>query len=319
MKYRRLGKTGLRVSVIGIGTWQFGGEWGKEFSQPDVDQIFDRARDLGINLIDTAECYGDHTSEKLIGQAIARDRDKWIVATKVGHKFLSYMKRIDTRTPETVREELEASLKALRTDYIDIEQYHSWGDDTFFTPAVLAVLEQARSAGKIRHIGNSVSKNDNVNQIAASARMDIQTIQIIYNRLDRTPEKTTFPICIEQDLGVMARVPLASGFLSGKYKPGHQFPQGDVRSTRDSAQIDKKLREVEKIAREEVPPSVPMAEWTLAWCLKHPAVSTTIPGVKSIDQLESNARAADLDLVRDDHPQAWKLEAAAESSASDTP
>src|SRR3954463_6199043 len=98
MKYRTLGRTKLRVSVIGIGTWQLGGEWGKDFSQPEVDAIFDRARDLGVNLIDTAECYGDHTSERLIGAAIARDRDKWIVATKFGHKFLGYMKRIDTRT-----------------------------------------------------------------------------------------------------------------------------------------------------------------------------------------------------------------------------
>src|SRR6476619_6626188 len=102
MKYRRLSKANLRVSVIGIGTWQLGCEGGKDFTHAEVDAMFDECRRVDINVIDTAECYGDHTSERLIGAAIQRDRDKWIVATKVGHKFLSYMKRIDTRTPETV-------------------------------------------------------------------------------------------------------------------------------------------------------------------------------------------------------------------------
>ncbi len=319
MKYRRLGKTGLRVSVIGIGTWQLGGEWGKDFTQPQTDAIFDRARDLGINLIDTAECYGDHTSERLIGAAIQRDRDKWIVATKFGHKFHSYMNRTDTRTPQTAREELDASLKALGTDYIDIQQYHSWGDDTFFSDDVLAVLQAAKSQGKIRHLGNSVGKNDNLKQIAASTKMNIDTIQIIYNRLDRAPESTTFPLCLEQDLGVLARVPLASGFLTGNYKPGHKFPEGDTRSTRDQAAIDQKLREVAQIARNEVPPSVPMSQWALAWCLQHPAVSAVIPGAKSVEQAESNARAADLDIVPNDHPQAWNVQVAAETKLVDTP
>jgi myo-inositol catabolism protein IolS len=308
MKYRRLGKTGLMVSVVGIGTWQLGGEWGKDFEQGEVDGMFDRARDLGLNLIDTAECYGDHTSERLIGAAIERDRDKWVVATKFGHKFLGYMKRTEPRSPGDVRQQLEDSLKALRTDYVDVYQYHSWGDDQFFDEDVQAELEKQMAAGKIRHLGNSVSKNDNVKQIAASNQKSIEVIQIIYNRLDRTPENTTFPICIEQDLGVMARVPLASGFLTGKYKPGHRFPEGDVRSGRDQAVVDEKLREVERIAREEVPAGVDMATWALAWVLQHPAVSCVIPGVKSVAQVESNARAADLDIVRDDHPQAWKME-----------
>jgi aryl-alcohol dehydrogenase-like predicted oxidoreductase len=310
MKYRKLGKTGLMTSVVGIGTWQFGGEWGKDFAQPEVDQIFDRARDLGLNLIDTAECYGDHTSERLIGSAIQRDREKWIVATKFGHKFISYMNRIDTRTPETVREELEASLKSLRTDYIDIYQYHSWGDDQFFKDDVQAELEKHMTAGKIRHLGNSVGKNDNVKQVAASEQKNIEVIQIIHNRLDRTPENTTFPICIQQNLGVLARVPLASGLLTGKYKPGHKFPQGDVRSTRDQAKIDELLREVERVQKEEVPPEANLATWALAWCLQHPAVSAVIPGVKDVHQLESNAAAADLDIVSTDHPQAWKTEQA---------
>src|SRR3954447_13318541 len=120
MKYRRLGRTGIKVSVVGVGTWQFGGEWGKDFTQDEVDRMFDRARDLGVNLIDTAECYGDHLSESLIGNAIARDREKWVVATKFGHRFHGYMNRTDARSAKDAIEQLEGSLRALRTDYIDV-------------------------------------------------------------------------------------------------------------------------------------------------------------------------------------------------------
>ena len=295
MKYRRLGKTNLNVSVIGIGTWQFGGEWGKDFEQREVDAMFDAAREAGLNLIDTAECYGDHTSEAFIGRAIERDRDKWIVATKFGHKFHGYMDRTEPRSPADVREQVESSLKALRTDFVDLLQYHSWGDEQFFAEDVQAELEKMLAAGKVRHLGNSVGKNTNLRQIAASTKKKIEAIQIVYNRLDRGPETSgVFDSCIKQDLGVLARVPLASGFLSGKYKPGHQFKEGDVRAGRDRAQVDEKLREVEKIAREEVPPGVDMAQWALAWCLRHPAVTCVIPGCKDARQVRDNAAAAEL-------------------------
>lgn len=176
MKYRKLGKTGLKVSVIGVGTWQFGGEWGKNFTQLEVDQILDRARDLGINLIDTAECYGDHLSEILIGNAIKKNRKDWIIATKFGHSFDGHLQRGSHWTPQEVLKQLEDSLKALQTDAIDLYQFHS----------------------------------------------------------------------------------------------------GDV----------------EEIKNNEVTKGVDMAQWALAWCLRNPAVSTVIPGCKSISQIESNAKAA---------------------------
>ena len=116
MKYRTLGSTGLRVSVIGLGTWQFGGEWNKTFQQAEVDAILRRAKELGINLIDTAECYGDHLSESLIGNAIERDRASWVVATKFGHKYDGYMQRSEPRSPSDVQRQLDDSLRALRTD-----------------------------------------------------------------------------------------------------------------------------------------------------------------------------------------------------------
>jgi aryl-alcohol dehydrogenase-like predicted oxidoreductase len=120
MKYRRLGKTGLEVSVVGIGTWQLGGEWGKEYTQAETNEVIDAGRETGINLIDTAECYGDHTSERLVGGAIQGDREKWIVATKFGHGFTGFLKRDQLWSADDVKKQLEDSLKALETDYIDL-------------------------------------------------------------------------------------------------------------------------------------------------------------------------------------------------------
>ena len=294
MHYRTLGSTSLSVSVVGIGTWQFGGEWGKQFAQDEVDAMFARGHELGLNLIDTAECYGDHLSESLIGKAIEGKRDDWILATKFGHKFHGPFDRTDPRKPEDVVTQLTESLKALRTDHIDLLQYHSWGDDQFFDDDVLAALHKAKADGLFRFLGNSVGSNGNVKQVAASQGRQIEAIQIIYNRLDRKPEEEVFGVCKQQQLGVLARVPLASGFLSGKYKPGQVFEKGDVRERQKRETIDAKLAEAEKIQREEVPPGVPMSQWALAWCLRNAAVTSVIPGCKSVEQVEHNAAAAGL-------------------------
>lgn len=305
MKYRRLGKTDLRVSVVGIGTWQFGGEWGKPFTQAEADAILGRGKDLGINLIDTAECYGDHLSERLVGGAIRGQRADWIIATKFGHHFHDKFDRTDHWSAAEVVAQLDESLRALGTDYVDIYQFHSGADEAFDNDELWHALNQQVRAGKIRHLGTSIGSNDNLHQTARSTEVNSQVIQVIYNRLDQRPEERVFPSCIEQDLGVLARVPLASGFLSGKYRPDTVFTAADdVRSRRDQEEVRQRLLEVERIAAEEVPPGVDMASWALAWCLQHPAVTCVIPGCKSPEQVEANARAAALDLVQDDHPQA---------------
>jgi aryl-alcohol dehydrogenase-like predicted oxidoreductase len=301
MQYRRLGKTNLTVSVVGVGTWQFGGEWGKVFAQPEVDAIFDRARHHGINLIDTAECYGDHLSERLVGAAISRDRDKWMLATKFGHHFHGFLDRTTVYDPDNVRKQLEASLKALKTDYVDLYQFHSGNNDMFQTPGLWEMLNGFVKAGKVRHLGISVSPNDNLFQIDRATQVGASVVQVVYNRLDRKPESGLLQSCTKQDLGVLARVPLASGFLSGKYKPGTKFDHGDVRSTHDAKKNDEKLEEVDRIRKTELPQGVNMAQWALAWCLKNDAVTSVIPGCKDPAQVDSNAAAAD--LARNDHPQ----------------
>ena len=292
MKFRILGKTGLKVSVVGVGTWQFGGEWGQSFTQPVVNAIFDKARAMDINLIDTAECYGDHLSETLVGSAIRADRQKWVVATKFGHQFHKNFERSDHWSGAEVTQSLEASLKALQTDYVDLFQFHSGSNAAFDNPELWRALSDLVKAGKVRFVGLSISPNDNIYQVERAAEVGACSVQVIYNRLDRLPEERVFPACLEQNLGVLARVPLASGLLSGKYRPGATFTHpDDVRSRRDAAQIEEQLQQVQEIEKTDVPQGVEMAAWALAWCLRHPAVTCVIPGCKSPAQVEANAQA----------------------------
>jgi len=305
MKYRRLGKTDLRVSVVGVGTWQFGGEWGRNYDQNEVNSILDKAGEVGINLIDTAECYGDHTSERFIGQYLADNRrEDWIVATKFGHHFNRNFDRDEKWSPDDMLKQLEESLRSLQTDYIDLYQFHSGPDDKFDNDQLWTLLDKQVQAGKIRHLGISIGSNTNIHQTSRAAQVGASAIQVVYNRLDRAPEEEVFPSCIEQDLGVLARVPLASGYLSGKYKAGASFADNDVRNRHDADNRDRLLREVEEIRKNEVPSHVNMASWALAWCLDNPAVTTVIPGCKDADQVIANAAA--VDHVKEDHPQNWK-------------
>ena len=296
MKFRTLGKTGLKVSVVGVGTWQFGGEWGMAFSQELVDSILNRANELGINLIDTAECYGDHLSETMIGSFLrGRERQQWVIASKFGHKFHANFERSDAWDPASVTRSVEDSLRALQTDYVDLLQFHSGRDEVFDNQEMWSALHALVQSGKVRHLGLSISPNDNIYQTSRAGQVGVETIQVIYNRLDREPEGDVLPSCRAQNLGVLARVPLASGLLSGKYRPGDTFENpDDIRSKRDPAYNEERLRQVAEIQAREVPAGTPMAAWALAWCLQNPAVTSVIPGCKSPAQVEANAACADL-------------------------
>jgi aryl-alcohol dehydrogenase-like predicted oxidoreductase len=296
MRHRILGKTGLHVSVIGIGTWQFGGEWGVNFSQAQVDAILDTAAECGINLIDTAECYGpEHLSEKLVGDYLSRrDRSRWIVATKFGHHFKSFMNRDDDFSLAGVRAQLEASLQALRVGTIDLYQFHSGSDGIFQNEKLWGFLAGQKCAGKIRHLGASILQKGSELQAREAAKFGVEALQVFYNRLDRRAEEIYFPHAEKNNLGILARVPLASGLLSGKYRPGARFAANDVRATFDAEKLERDLAEVARLQKTEVPPGVPMAKWAMAWCLKDPIVTTLIPGCKNPEQVRLNASAAEL-------------------------
>lgn len=295
MHYRVLGSTGMRISVIGVGTWQFGGEWAHDFSQPEVDRILDQAAACGINFIDTAECYGDHLSERLIGDYLGRrDRSQWIVATKFGHYFHSFMRRTDDYSTGGARLQLESSLRALGVETIDLYQFHSGPDHAFHNDELWKMLDEQKRAGKIRHLGVSILGKGSVAQAAEARSVGAEVLQVVYNRLDRRPERDYFPQAQSTQLGILARVPLASGLLTGKYKPGAAFLPNDYRSTLDAEKLNRDLGEVERLRAAEVPEGVPMAQWALAWCLRNPAVSAVIPGCKDAAQVCANAAAADL-------------------------
>lgn len=295
VEHRTLGSTGLVVSVIGVGTWQFGGEWGQDFTQGDVDAILDTAEELGINVIDTAECYGDHLSERLIGDYLRRrDRRKWIVATKFGHRFHSFMNRTDDCSVDGAREQLEGSLDALGVDYIDVYQFHSGTDEAFRNQELWTMLDEQKRKGRVRHLGISIRGTGSEIQAREARTVGAEMLQVIYNLLDRRPERDIFPIAERDRLGIFARVPLASGILSGKYKSGAKFPPDDYRSTIPPDKLARDLESMERVRSTELPPGVPMAQWALAWCLRNATVSTVIPGCRNPDQVRANAAAITL-------------------------
>jgi aryl-alcohol dehydrogenase-like predicted oxidoreductase len=231
MKYRQLGSTGLRVSVIGLGTWQLGGEWGQRFTQQEVDELLGRARELGANLLDTAECYGDHLAEALIGTAIHHHRADWVVATKFGHRFHPEAMQQDGRSPVQLRTDhwtptevvgqLEASLRALSTDYVDLYQMHSGSQEVFSRHDLWEALSQQVAMGKVRHLGVSLSGGD-VDQARRAAEVGASVVQVGYNRLDQTAEQDVLPAGLDQHLGVIVREPLANGYLTKRQVPARR-------------------------------------------------------------------------------------------------
>jgi myo-inositol catabolism protein IolS len=306
MRYRKLGNTDINVSVVGMGTFQFGGTWGKQFVQAEVDAIIAEGRRVGINLIDTAECYGDHLAEKMIGNSIKPDREKWVVATKFGHCRVNLFDRQHLWSVEDVQKQLEDSLRALQTDYIDLYQFHSGSNKVFDNDRLWSMLNKQVQAGKIRYLGISLSTNNEkyqTYQTENAAKVGARAIQVRYNRLVRTAEETVLPACEKQGLGVLARVPLESGLLSGKYGPEKIFGPDDVRSKKyDAETLSRMLTEVSKLQKQEVPEGISISSWALGWCLRHRAVSCVIPGNKSPEHVRQNALAADLAMVAPDHP-----------------
>jgi len=295
MQYRRLGSTGLSVSVVGVGTWQFAGVWGKQFEQREVDDILSAARAAGINFLDTAECYGhQHLSERLIGNSLAGRRDEWIIATKFGHNPNNNLKE-ENYSPAQVLLQLEESLRALRTDYIDIYQLHSAANDFFDNDALWTMLGKQVEAGKVRYLGNSVPLPHAQFQLPRSSAFGISVIQVPYNALLTKAEEIVLPEARKQDLGVIARTPLASGFLSGKYQPGHEFAKDDVRSWRQQKGLDRDINAALELLRQR-PAHIEPVAWANTWCLRQAQVSTVIPGIKSVEQLRANALAGDVAL-----------------------
>jgi myo-inositol catabolism protein IolS len=187
---------------------------------------------------------------------------------------------------------------------VDLYQMHSGAAELLGRQELWEALHRQVASGKVGHLGVSLGGGD-VEQVRRAAEVGASVVQVGYNRLDRTAEQGVLAACLEQELGVLVREPLANGYLSGKYRPGAWVTASDDwRSGHDPAEARRRLELVQELGRTEVPQGVAMAAWAIAWCLRHPAVSCVVAGCRSVQPLEANAAAADLDLVRDDHPQA---------------
>lgn len=306
MKYRILGKSGLKVSVISIGTYQFSGSWGKDYVQKDVDEIFAAAEEEGINFLDTAECYGvDNHAERLIGNAIKGKRDKWLIGTKFGHIRVEPQKNTNAWEVADIQKQLETSLRLLNTDHIDLYQFHSGSDEIFDRDEIWSFLDREKQKGKILHIGISLNRSKSAKedyQTVKAPEVGAEVIQVKYNRLERDAEKLILPAAEKAGLGVIGRVTLASGLLGGKYQNISAFSSSESRAKKYSPELIKKFQaEINGIIEKELPQGASLPQYALAWVLSNPAVSCVIAGCKSPEQVRANASTARLDIMNYRH------------------
>jgi aryl-alcohol dehydrogenase-like predicted oxidoreductase len=296
MEHRRLGKSELNVSVIGIGTWAIGGFfWGPTDESAAIAAI-QKAIDTGVNLIDTAPIYGAGHSEELVGKAVKGRRQQVLIATKCGVHQKGNVLTNDL-TPKSIRQELENSLKRLGTDVIDLYQCH-WPDPNTPIEETMAEMTRMKTEGKIRAIG--VSNFDAVLLKKAQKVAQIASNQVQYSLLNREIEKELIPFCLKQDIGILAYGPMGGGILTGKYKQKPQFEPGDARSFFYNfyeeplwSQVQALLKELEKIAQRH---GRPVAQVAINWVRQQPGLSCALVGARSPQQAEANAAAGSWQL-----------------------
>lgn len=304
MQYRRLGSTGWEVSAIGFGAWALGADWGA-VTDDDALAALHAGVDSGVNFIDTADVYGDGRSEQLVGRLLReRPDDEIYVATKAGRRLDPH--NAAGYTSQNITRFVDRSLTNLSIDPVPLLQLHCPPSDVYYRPEVFAALDDLKAAGKIRHYGVSVEKVEEA--LKATGFPGVESIQIIFNAFRHRPSELFFREAAIRDIGIIARVPLASGLLSGKMDRQSSFPPDDHRSyNRDGAAFDvgetfagvpyeAGLDAVDAIRR-LVPEGWTMAQLALRWILMWDEVSTAIPGAKNPQQATDNAAAADLSPI----------------------
>jgi aryl-alcohol dehydrogenase-like predicted oxidoreductase len=301
MQYRTFGRTGWKVSSISFGAWAIGGTWGP-VDDRESQAALERALELGINFFDTADVYGDGRSERLLADLRRRHPTGFHVATKAG-------RRLDPHTAEgysrkNITAFVERSLKNLQMDTLDLLQLHCPPTDVYYMPEVFDVLDGLRDQGKVRCYGVSVERVEEA--FKAIEYPNVQSVQIIFNVFRQRPAELLFNETRRRQVAILARVPLASGMLTGKMGPETEFAPDDHRSyNREGASFDRgetfsgvdydvALQAVEAL-RPACPPGVSLAQFALRWILMFDAVTCAIPGARRPSQVEENAAAADLD------------------------
>jgi aryl-alcohol dehydrogenase-like predicted oxidoreductase len=301
MNTRVLGKTGYEISEVGFGAWAIGGSWGV-VAEDDAVAALHAALDRGVTFIDTADVYGDGRSERIIAQVLAdRSDDDVVVATKAGRRLDPHT--AEGYTIENIEAFIDRSLANLRTETLDLVQLHCPPTEVFYRPELFDGLDGLVSAGKIHHYGVSVEKVEEA--LKAIEYPGVATVQIIFNAFRLRPASVLLGLAAQRDIGVIARVPLVSGLLTGKMSAGSTFASDDHRNfnrhgeafdvgeTFSGVPFEVGLEAVDRL-RGLVPEGATMAQWALRWILMHPEVSVVIPGAKNPEQAASNADAADL-------------------------
>lgn len=301
MRYRRLGRTGMMVSEIGFGALPIGGlRWGGVEDEQSLATLR-RAFDLGINFFDTADVYGRGHSEELIGRAFAGRRPNVVIATKAGMDFYRGEPVRSNFDPAYVRSAVEKSLARLGTDYVDLLQLHNPPQKLAKEDAIWEALAALRAEGKIRFFGVSArTANDALAYLRAAAGDPPSprfgdTLQVAFNLLDQEAAiKGVFVEAYRHDWGVISRVPVASGLLSGKYAADHFFPPDDFRADWSRERLAETVRRVDALRFLVKPPMETLSQAALAFALSQEAVSTVIAGARTPDQVEEDVTASDL-------------------------
>jgi myo-inositol catabolism protein IolS len=288
MEYRLLGNIGIEVSEIGFGAWAIGGDaWGP-VEDARSKAALERALELGVTFIDTADVYGDGHSETLVGEVIKGKRDQVVLATKgglMGHHRDPQGEPVYDR-PGKVIDAFEASLRRLGTDYLDVYFDHIWWDKEEETEAFLIAFAQLKQEGKVRAVGVSTGSFDYVKHFNRDGGLDV--VQLDYSILNRDAEKEVLPYCQEHGIGVVVRGPLRMGILTGKFTPETSFPEGDIRKNWPQEEwFRESLEKVERLRDLEADDQT-LGQLALRFVLDHPAVSVAIPGAKTPEQVEAN-------------------------------
>ena len=307
MKYRRLGSTGYEVSEIGFGAWAIGADWGS-VDDTTAMAALNAAVDAGVTFIDTADVYGDGRSERFVAQLVKERSDvDLVVATKAGRRLNPHT--ADGYTGANIEAFIDRSLVNLDTDSLDLVQLHCPPTDVYYDPDMFAALDEMKAKGKIKHYGVSVERIEEA--MKAIEYPGVETVQIIFNMFRQRPAERFFELAVAGDIGVIVRVPLASGLLTGKMRADTQFAADDHRSyNRHGEAFDvgetfagvdyatglAAVGEIEALR----PTDATMAQFALRWILMHDGVSTAIPGAKNPDQAMANAAASDLSMLSDE-------------------
>ncbi len=307
MNYRKLGKTGFEISEVGLGTWQIGGGWGKPFDPKIAEELLHSAFDRGVNFVDTADVYDAGLSEAAVGKAVRERSEKIVVATKCGRRIQPHVN--DAYTPEKLRRHVEDSLRNTGLDRLDLIQLHCPPELVYTREEIFGLFEDLKSEGKITAMGVSVEK---ITEGLSAIKYDIvSTIQVIFNVFRQRPNELLFRNAAKNDIGIIVRVPLASGLLSGKITADTTFSKDDHRYfNRDGKAFDKgetfsgvplelAFPAIEYL-KKELGSSISLAAFALKWILMFPNVSTVIPGASKLSQLESNIQVSDLNPLTED-------------------